>query len=92
MLGVRRTARIRSCVGAFGSADERSHQLRATGIVSRVSLSFAAEANGTRVKPEYGAVFISMNGQDQSDNCRHRRRLPPHSSDRRGDTDQLTRC
>ena len=26
----------------------------------------AAEANGTRVKPEYGSVWISMNGPDQA--------------------------
>jgi hypothetical protein len=26
----------------------------------------AAEANGTRVKPEYGSVFLSMNGPDQA--------------------------
>ncbi len=26
----------------------------------------AAEANGTRVKPEYGSVWISMNGRDQA--------------------------
>ena len=26
----------------------------------------AAEANGTRVKPEYGSVWISMNGSDQA--------------------------
>ena len=26
----------------------------------------AAEADGTRVKPEYGSVFISMNGSDQA--------------------------
>ena len=26
----------------------------------------AAEADGTRVKPEYGSVFISMNGPDQA--------------------------
>ena len=26
----------------------------------------AAEADGTRVKPEYGSVWISMNGDDQA--------------------------
>jgi hypothetical protein len=26
----------------------------------------AAEANGTRVKPEYGSVFLTMNGPDQA--------------------------
>ena len=26
----------------------------------------AADANGTRVLPEYGSVFISMNGPDQA--------------------------
>lgn len=26
----------------------------------------AAEANGTRVKPEYGSAFISVNGKDQA--------------------------
>ncbi len=26
----------------------------------------AAEANGTRVKPEYGSVWVSMNGPDQA--------------------------
>jgi hypothetical protein len=26
----------------------------------------AAEANGTRVKPEFGSVFYSMNGPDQA--------------------------
>ena len=26
----------------------------------------AAEADGTRVKPEYGSVWISMNGPDQA--------------------------
>ena len=26
----------------------------------------AAEANGTRVKPEYGSVFYSLNGPDQA--------------------------
>ena len=31
----------------------------------------AAEKDGTRVKPEYGSVFISMNGPDQATARKH---------------------
>lgn len=31
----------------------------------------AAEADGSRVKPEYGSVFISMNGEDQASGRSH---------------------
>ncbi len=33
---------------------------------ARQAMLDAAEANGTRVEPEYGSVFISMNGPDQA--------------------------
>ncbi len=43
----------------------QSRRFRAEGenVEARVD---AAEANGTRVKPEYGSVWISMNGPDQA--------------------------
>jgi len=37
-----------------------------TDRTKRQALIDAAEANGTRVKPEYGSVFYSMDGPDQA--------------------------
>jgi hypothetical protein len=37
-----------------------------TDPAKRKALIDAAEADGTRVKPEFGSVFISMNGPDQA--------------------------
>lgn len=36
-----------------------------TDIAKRNAAINAAEANGTRVKPEYGSVWLTMNGPDQ---------------------------
>ena len=36
-----------------------------TDAAKRQAMLDAAEANGTRVKPEYGSMFISMSGPDQ---------------------------
>ena len=34
-------------------------------VAKRKAMIEAAEANGTRVKPEFGSVFISLSGPDQ---------------------------
>ena len=37
-----------------------------TDTAKRQAMIDAAEANGTRVKPEYGSVWLTMNGPDQA--------------------------
>ena len=36
------------------------------GLAKGTTTMDAAEANGTRVKPEYGSVWLDMNGPDQA--------------------------
>jgi hypothetical protein len=47
-------------------AQNRRFHAESTDAEGERALVAAANANGTRVKPEYGSVFISMNGADAS--------------------------
>ena len=47
-------------------AQSRRFWAESENAAARQAMLDAAEANGTRVKPEYGSVWISMNGRDQA--------------------------
>ncbi len=47
-------------------AQNRRFQAESENAEAMQAMLDAAEANGTRVKPEYGSVWISMNGADQA--------------------------
>ena len=47
-------------------AQNRRFQAESENAEAMQAMLDAAEANGTRVKPEYGSVWISMNGPNQS--------------------------
>ena len=47
-------------------AQNRRFHAESTDAAGERALVAAADANGTRVKPEFGSVFISMNGPDQA--------------------------
>ena len=47
-------------------AQNRRFRAESTDADAERALVGAAEANGTRVKPEYGSVWISMDGPDQA--------------------------
>ena len=47
-------------------AQNRRFRAQSTDAAGERALVAAADANGTRVLPEYGSVFISMNGPDQA--------------------------
>ena len=47
-------------------AQNRRFQTESADAAAMQAMLDAAEADGTRVKPEYGSVFISMNGPDQA--------------------------
>jgi hypothetical protein len=47
-------------------AQSRKFEMEATNPEEMRAMIAAAEKNGTRVKPEFGSVFISLNGADQA--------------------------
>ena len=47
-------------------AQNRKFQAESADGEARQAMLDAAEADGTRVKPEFGSLFISMNGEDQA--------------------------
>ena len=54
---------------SVGSLDRVAQNRRFEAVsdkAARKAMLDAAEANGTRVKPEYGSVWLTMNGPDQA--------------------------
>ena len=61
-------------------AQNRTFDAQGADRDERRALVAAAQADGSRIDPEYGSMFISMNGQDQASAGTHTTVATPHAT------------